>query len=106
MQRIYSNPETAVVHLVKNELERRGIETLLRGEHLAIIGAPLEAWGELWIVDERQLPEAARMVEEIIGRTDAEGGEPWTCPQCGEDVDPEFAVCWNCEREQSAGAMS
>lgn len=22
---------------------------------------------------------------------------PWRCTQCGEDVEPQFSACWNCQ---------
>ena len=24
----------------------------------------------------------------------------WTCPSCGEDVEDDFNVCWNCQRSK------
>ena len=101
MQKIYSHMNMAMVHLVKNELEGRGIETTVRGEHLAQVaggGAAAEAWHELWIVDDARLVEAAGVVQEIIDQDDADAvdEEPWTCPHCGEEVEGTFAVCWNC----------
>ncbi len=25
---------------------------------------------------------------------------PWICPSCGEEVDGNFTVCWNCKQER------
>jgi predicted RNA-binding Zn-ribbon protein involved in translation (DUF1610 family) len=27
----------------------------------------------------------------------------WTCPNCGEQIEKDFAVCWNCEAERPEG---
>jgi ribosomal protein S27AE len=27
----------------------------------------------------------------------------WTCPKCGEQVEKNFAACWNCEAERPEG---
>ena len=27
----------------------------------------------------------------------------WTCPNCGEQVEKNFAACWNCEAERPEG---
>ena len=108
MQKIYSHPNTAMVYLAKNELANRGIEAVIQGEYLAAVsggGASMEAWIELWLVDVARLPEATRVVQEIIADAEVEeaGASPWTCPHCGETVDATFAACWNCGREQPAG---
>jgi hypothetical protein len=48
-------------------------------------------------------------------RTDAQRREPdsprdphnpsdetarWTCPKCGEKIEPQFDACWNCSTER------
>lgn len=112
MQRIYSHPDVGMVHLVKNELENRGIEAVVRGEHLAGViggGAGIEAWFELWVVDDARVQEAAQIVQAAIAQATeaAEGedvpGDPWTCPQCGEEIEPPFAVCWSCGQARPEG---
>jgi predicted amidophosphoribosyltransferase len=25
--------------------------------------------------------------------------DTWTCPQCGEEIEPQFTACWNCGSE-------
>ena len=102
MKRIYSHPDAGVVHLVRNELEQRGIRAVVRGEHLAAAGVPMEAWGELWLLDEGQLPEAARVVRAVTKEPDDADAPPWTCPACGERVEPQFAVCWHCGWDDAA----
>ena len=101
MRKIYSHPDMAIVQLVKNELENRGIKSVIRGEHLAAVaggGASMDAWFELWVMEDERLQETARVVQEFIEHDDVEGAEPWRCPDCGEKIEPQFAVCWNCGR--------
>ena len=108
MHKVYSHFNPAMVQLVKNELEHRGIEAVVQGEHLAAVvggGASAEAWHELWVLDEERLSEAAEIVGEVIEDDTEETAEPWTCPRCGEEVEGTFAVCWNCGHESpSVGA--
>ena len=103
MKRIYSHPDLGMVHLVKNELENHGIEAIVQGEHAAAVlggGAGIDAWNELWVVDEARVKEAAEIVRRIIDEEPETDAEPWTCPNCGEDVEATFAVCWNCGTER------
>ena len=109
MHRVYSHLNPALVQLVKNELDQRGIGAVARGEHLAAVaggGAAAEAWHALWIADGARLGEAAEVVRAVIGDEAEEVPEPWTCPQCGEEVEGTFAVCWNCgHAPPAAGAV-
>ena len=99
MQRIYSHIDGAMVHLAQNELERSGIPSVVRGQHLANIvggGAGIDAWTELWLLDGDRLAEAEGIISRLIDEQSAPEAQPWICPSCGETVDGEFALCWNC----------
>ena len=96
-----------MVHLVKNELENCGIEAVIRGEHTAAVfggGAGIEAWNELWVVDESRMKEAAGVIQQVIERPAKQEGDPWTCTNCGEEVEPPLDVCWNCGNERPVAA--
>lgn len=50
-------------------------------------------------------PDDEPRAREIVTGFDERAGEPtaeargswhWRCPQCGEDVEPQFTECWNC----------
>ncbi len=30
----------------------------------------------------------------------------WRCPSCGEDVEDDFNVCWNCQRPKGGAAAA
>jgi len=104
MQKVYSHPDTGMVHLVKNELEHHGIASVVRGEYLAVMTgmtAPVETWFELWVEDAARAEEAARVVAEVIAAAEAEvQGAPWECPACGEEGGAQLAVCWSCGEER------
>ncbi len=104
MHKVYSHVNPAMVQLVKNQLEQRGIESVVQGEHLAAVaggGAAAEAWHELWVADDERLGEVAEVVREVT-EEDTAVAEPWTCPRCGEEVEGTFAVCWSCGHEPPA----
>lgn len=103
MKRVYSHPDMSVVHLVKNELENLGIEAVIRNDLSAgLLGAYVgsDNWNELWIVDDEQLPQAVRAIQVAIGPTASSEEATWTCQQCGEEIEAQFAACWNCGQER------
>ena len=52
---------------------------------------PAECQAEVWV------GEADRAQAERLLRDDAPpAGPAWTCPACGERMEPQFAQCWRC----------
>ena len=128
---IYSNPDFHHVDALRGTLESEGIECEVRGSR----SGPLSnrPWSELWIRDESQTAQAGRVIQAALDRTrhdepegtqaaesDRDGGidpdldageEPidafllWTCPQCSEEVEGQFSVCWNCGCERPTGSV-
>lgn len=105
MKMIFTDPSVVPCDLLKGCLEVQGLRVILkneRGSACAGVGYPIPfmpsatfAWPEVWVADE-DVDAAARIVAEMKQNqmsTDA----PWKCGQCGETVDGELGVCWNCE---------
>ena len=39
-------------------------------------------------------------VSELIEQLEVQNtGSDWECPACGETLEPQFEVCWNCGQE-------
>jgi hypothetical protein len=79
----------------RNLLIAAGIDSELRNQYLA--GAlgdlpMLETWPQLWVED--ALESAARSA--LARGAAAPGGSPWTCGQCGEELEAQFTSCWRC----------
>jgi hypothetical protein len=53
----------------------------------------LECAPQIWIRDTLDEPRALELIEQLRSPV---AGAPWTCPQCGEVLEPQFAQCWNC----------
>lgn len=91
---------TAVpVDLLREMLEQEGIPCVVRNRALSMTAGevpPIETWPSLWVVDDAQVPQAQQLIAAVMN--DEGAGEPWTCPQCGEEVDGHFAACWRCAR--------
>ena len=104
MQRVYTSPDATIVHHAKNVLANQGIEGIVRGEHLASAAggvAPIDAWIELWILDEDRLVEAREILEQALTETKVTG-EPWHCPNCEERIEAQFTECWKCSTARPA----
>ena len=92
-------------------LENAGIESFLRDEVMGRIDAPALAAGAIGavkLVVTREHGAQARQVLQDFGGERGLRGEgvepapdlppppPWTCVHCGEQVEGQFDLCWNC----------
>ena len=108
MKRVYIARGTAEAHLVRAYLENAGIKAIVRGETLSAVfgGIPIDADSlpSVWVMDGVDYDRAQELIAESSRAADAEEPEPgdsfgstdWECPQCGETIDHELLVCWNC----------
>lgn len=99
MQSVYTAPNASMIHLIKDMLEQRGIETSIRGE--ALLGAagelaPVDTWVELLVVEDRDETVARRLIDEFINAEETGSTETWQCHHCGEHIESQFGVCWRC----------
>lgn len=98
MRQVHTSPNVALINHLRSILESMGIACTVRGEFLSgAVGElpPVECWAELWIVDDDRYDDAMDVV-----RREGHGSRPmdrrWTCPGCGETIEPTFSECWNC----------
>ncbi len=76
MQKVYSSVNFTMVYHVKNILAVNGIESIVTGEHLAFTAGgvpPSDAWVDLWVLDERKMKKAIKILE--TARKEAESEE-------------------------------
>jgi hypothetical protein len=79
----------------RNVLIAAGIDSELRNQYLA--GAlgdlpMLETWPQVWVEDAME----AAALRALHNAATAPTGVPWVCPQCGEELEPQFTTCWRC----------
>ncbi|QDT38550.1 putative signal transducing protein [Stratiformator vulcanicus] len=101
MYRIFSAPEAATVYIAKQALENHGIESIVQNDGLQQAAgdlAPINAWAELWILDESRLTEASAVLRDAFENRgeDENSLGAWQCESCGEKLPPSFDVCWKC----------
>ncbi|GAB5534209.1 MAG: hypothetical protein Rubg2KO_04580 [Rubricoccaceae bacterium] len=108
MTRVYSNPDPAIAHLVRNAIDEIGVPVVVKGDGtVTLTEVPnAAAWAEVWVsADGDRMDEVLALVRDVT--EDAPSStEPWTCPSCGEIVDGTFAVCWSCGAEAPTDASS
>jgi hypothetical protein len=97
MRRLYRSHDSLLVGSLRAVLAEQGVRCLVKNELL--LGAagdipPLETWPELWVIDDRDLERARALVQALLeSRIE---GDPWHCPSCGEQLEPQFTACWRC----------
>jgi len=98
-------------------LENAGIESFLRDEVMGRIDAPALAAGAIGAVKLVVARDQAARAEQVLrdfggARGMAHAGPeplselppppPWVCVHCGEQVEEQFDVCWNCGAARGA----
>ncbi len=102
MKRVYSEPSPIFIHQIKELLEDKGIKAILKNEMLSGgVGElpPTEVWPELWVLEDDDEEPAKAIVESFIQSTKTQAKE-WRCDNCGERVEGQFNICWNCSYEK------
>lgn len=100
MKLVYTHENKLLVENAKNILNTEGIDCVLRNEYASGGAgdlAPTEAWPEVWVLNEADEARAKKIVDEL--REEPEG-ESWVCSECGEENEPTFASCWQCQTEK------
>jgi hypothetical protein len=99
MTQIFVARHPTEAHLIKGVLEAAGIPAEVQGERLFAVRGEVPVTPDtqptVWVADDQA--SAARAIIADSGEAGAGGGgDAWTCPQCGERVEPQFAACWKC----------
>lgn len=98
MRKLYEAADRVEAQMLKDYLQEQGIESILLGDALSGAAGELPAniFPTLWLVKDEQFQRARWMIEAFLTPEPAQDRRPWSCPVCGESVDPEFDLCWNC----------
>jgi hypothetical protein len=97
LKKLYSAASLPDAHLIRDLLGHAGIEAHVFNENAqsGVGQLPvMEAYPQIWIVNERDLPRA-RQILEAFEHMPAIGSN-LRCEQCSEDNPTTFQLCWNC----------
>ena len=97
MKKIFSTDDRIQATYIQSVLEDRNITCWIKNLNLSgAVGElpPIECWPEVWIHDDRDFVIATKIIEEL--NTPANDAlAPWAC-QCGEQIEAQFRICWQC----------
>jgi putative signal transducing protein len=97
MRKVYTSDSLIEIAHLRNLLELAGIGCIVRNERLSSISGEIpfvECWPELWVCRSGDALRARGIID--LALEAPAGGAPWTCPRCGEQIEPQFAECWQC----------
>ena len=98
MKKLTSSESLIIINHYKNLLATEGIRTEIRNEYLGSITGEMpfiETWPELWVVNKLDFDRAKQIIEDVDSESPS---EPWTCRNCGEQNEGQFAACWKCSQ--------
>jgi MinD superfamily P-loop ATPase len=98
MKKVTSADSIVLINHYKNLLASEGIESFVKNEHMGSVMGEIpfmEIWPELWVKRDLDYDRALQLID-ADNVLEESSGEPWQCLHCGEDNEPQFAVCWNC----------
>lgn len=98
MKLLYASLNLAEIGILRGMLESHGIKCIVRNEMLSTLAGEVpftECGPQLWVRSDDDFPRARDILQDFHREPDA-SASPWQCPNCGEQVDGQFAACWNC----------
>lgn len=98
MKRVFATADPVQAGWLESLLGAAGIACLVRNRYLggAIGELPLnECWPELWVLDDADLRPAELIVREALAPPMG-SQSAWRCPRCGEALEAQFELCWQC----------
>ena len=100
MKPLYEAKDRIEAQLVKDFLGARHIATVVQGDYLSGAAGELPAlqFPVIWVMDDRDYARGRELIDEFFASV--EGDCTWRCPQCGEWVERQFQLCWNCGFER------
>lgn len=100
---VYSAENLTEAYFLRDLLANAGIEARVVGDTLTGMLPPgNETAPRVWVFrsDEPRARELLAEYEQVHLRPhpdDDQPAESWRCPNCGEDVESDLDLCWNCQ---------
>ena len=97
MKQVYEARDSMEAHFIRQALEAEQIDAVVQGENLAVVqGLIPETTPSVWVND-ADIDRAMEVISRLPkGQEAVSHPAGWKCPKCGETVEGQFDVCWNC----------
>ena len=104
LKKLYVAVGPGDAHVLRGLLENEGIPAIVRGDDIVPFQGgnlfEIETRPSVWVLsnDREQYARALAITEDYTASkaTDATADAPWPCQSCGESVEAQFTLCWNC----------
>ncbi len=106
MQRLYIARDRIEAQFLRDFLDRHRIPSVVLGDYLSGAAGELPAtlFPAVWVLEEEDLERALELLPRFIAEGKGQpGGPAWICDACGEEVEGDFALCWNCGHPRPDG---
>ena len=107
MTKVFVAQHPTEAHLVAGLLASQGIGAEVRNESLFNVRGEVPVTPAtlptVWVLNDQDADSALEILRDHKpSPADASAEPPWTCGACGEQVEPQFEACWNCNTPRRA----
>ncbi len=97
MRKVYTANDRIDAQLCHDYLTKQRVPVYVQGMdlHGAAGELPPDLPVTVWVVDDNDYTAALRLIERYQAPLPPEA-QDWRCSQCGETIEAQFALCWNC----------
>ncbi len=104
LKKIYVAVGPGDAYVFRGLLEAEGISAIVRGDDMVPFQGgslfEIETRPSVWVLgNDRELYARALTIAAdytASKSTDAVADVPWQCASCGESIETQFTLCWNC----------
>ncbi|MBD1576725.1 DUF2007 domain-containing protein [Vibrio sp. S11_S32] len=101
--KIYSASNPIEAHIVCGLLQSQGIEAKVYAEDLFSLKGEIPFSNEtdpyIWLLHQQDESQARTIISDYETQP-VEYAPDWQCDTCGEMVEAQFSLCWNCEAQR------
>ena len=101
MKKLYVCLNTIEAQMLKDVVSNADIVCMIKNEQLGRLAPEIpftECYPEIWILNEADYAKAREIIDRWL-ESKNEDFEAWVCPDCGVEIEGQFAACWNCAYE-------
>jgi hypothetical protein len=99
MKKLYEAADRIEAQILKDALGANNVAAVIIGDYLSGAAGELPAniYPAVWVVEDRDLSRAEELLRDFTkSRSSMAENNTWRCSRCGERVEANFEVCWNC----------